>query len=140
MAFTGDMRASLGHLSVCIIGVSGTGSMVAEQLARLGVGEIILIDFDKIEERNLNRILNATLANIGSLKVEIFADAIRCYRSDGEVISVPRSIATREAVLAASEADILFSCVDSAEGRHVADRLTTPADLIADKVCVAQAW
>jgi proteasome lid subunit RPN8/RPN11 len=124
MAFTSDMRASLGRLSVCIIGVSGTGSIVAEQLARLGVGEIILIDFDKIEERNLNRILNATLANIGSLKVEMFADAIRCYRSDGEVISVPRSIATREAVLAASEADILFSCVDSAEGRHVADRLS----------------
>ena len=64
MAFTGDMRASLGRLSVCIIGVSGTGSIVAEQLARLGVGEIILIDFDKIEERNLNRILNATRADI----------------------------------------------------------------------------
>ncbi|QQO34289.1 ThiF family adenylyltransferase [Bradyrhizobium diazoefficiens] len=123
MAFTGDMRASLGRLSVCIIGVSGTGSIVAEQLARLGVGEIILIDFDKIEERNLNRILNATLADVGSLKVEMFADAIRRYRSDGEIISVPRSVATREAVLAACEADILFSCVDSAEGRHIADRL-----------------
>jgi hypothetical protein len=124
MAFTGDMRASLGRLSVCVIGVSGTGSIVAEQLARLGVGEIILIDFDKIEERNLNRILNATLTDIGSLKVEMFADAIRCYRSDGEVISVPRSVATREAVLAACEADVLFSCVDSAEGRHIADRLS----------------
>jgi len=123
IAFTGDMRAWLGRLSVCIIGVSGTGSVVAEQLARLGAGEIILIDFDKIEERNLNRILNSKVADIGSLKVEMFADAIRRYRSDGEVISVPRSVATREAVLAASEADILFSCVDSAEGRHIADRL-----------------
>lgn len=124
MAFTGDMRASLGRLSVCVIGVSGTGSIVAEQLARLGVGEIILIDFDRIEERNLNRILNATLADIGFLKVEMFAEAIRCYRSDGEVISVPSSVATREAVLAACEADVLFSCVDSAEGRHIADRLS----------------
>ena len=124
MAFTSDMRTSLGRLSVCIIGVSGTGSIVAEQLARLGVGEIILIDFDKIEERNLNRILNATRADIGALKVEMFADAIRRYRSDGDVISVPDSVATREAVLAACEADILFSCVDSAEGRHIADRLT----------------
>ncbi len=79
MAFTGEMRASLNRLSVCVIGVSGTGSIVAEQLARLGAGEIILIDFDKIEERNLNRILNATLADIGTLKVEMFADAIRRY-------------------------------------------------------------
>ena len=124
MAFTGEMRASLGRLSVCVIGVSGTGSIVAEQLARLGVGEIILIDFDKIEERNLNRILNATHADIGSLKVEMFAGAIRRYRPDGEVLSVPRSVATREAALAAGEADILFSCVDSAEGRHIADRLS----------------
>jgi hypothetical protein len=123
MAFTGEMRASLNRLSVCVIGVSGTGSIVAEQLARLGVGEIILIDFDKIEERNLNRILNATHADIGSLKVEMFADAIRRYRSDVEVVGVPHSVATREAVLAASQADILFSCVDSAEGRHIADRL-----------------
>jgi proteasome lid subunit RPN8/RPN11 len=124
MAFTGEMRASLSRLSVCVIGVSGTGSIVAEQIARLGVGEIILIDFDKIEERNLNRILNATLADIGVLKVEMFADAIRRYRRDGEVISVPHSVATREAVLAACEADILVSCVDSAEGRHIADRLS----------------
>jgi proteasome lid subunit RPN8/RPN11 len=124
MAFTGDMRTSLSRLSVCVIGVSGTGSIVAEQLARLGVSEIILVDFDKIEERNLNRILNTTLTDIGVLKVEMFADAIRRYRRDGEVISVPHSVATREAVLAACEADILVSCVDSAEGRHIADRLS----------------
>jgi tRNA A37 threonylcarbamoyladenosine dehydratase len=102
------MRAWLGRFSVCIIGVSGTGSIVAEQLARLGVGEIILIDFNKLEKRNLNRILNATLAHVGMQKVEIFADAIRRYRADCDVIAVPRSIATREAIMAASEADILI--------------------------------
>ena len=51
MAFTSEMRAWLGRVSVCVIGVSGTGSIVAEQLARLGIGEIILIDFDRLEER-----------------------------------------------------------------------------------------
>jgi proteasome lid subunit RPN8/RPN11 len=124
MAFTSEMRASLGRLSVCVIGVSGTGSVVAEQLARLGVGEIILIDFDKLEERNLNRILNSSLADIGRCKVEMFADAIRLYRRDCEVVPVPRSIATREAILAAHDADVLFCCVDNAEGRHIADRLS----------------
>jgi proteasome lid subunit RPN8/RPN11 len=123
MAFTSGMRAWLQRLSVCVIGVSGTGSIVAEQLARLGVGEIILIDFDKLEERNLNRILNATLADIGAYKVEIFAGAIRRYHTDCDVIAVPRSVATREAIMAASEADILVSSVDTAEGRLIADRL-----------------
>jgi hypothetical protein len=124
MAFTSGMRAHLGRMSVCVIGVSGTGSIVAEQLARLGVGEIILIDFDKLEERNLNRVLNALLSDVGNFKVEVFANAIRCYRADCDVIPVTSSIETREAILAACEADALFSCVDTAEGRHIADRLS----------------
>jgi proteasome lid subunit RPN8/RPN11 len=124
MAFTSGMRAWLARFSVCVIGVSGTGSIVAEQLARLGVGEIILIDFDRLEKRNLNRILNSTLLDIGSLKVEMFANAIRRYRPDCEVIPISDSVATAEAILAASEADMLFSCVDTAEGRHIADRLS----------------
>ena len=124
MAFTSEMRAWLRQMSVCVIGVSGTGSIVAEQLARLGIGEIILIDFDKLEERNLNRILNSSLADIGSYKVEMFAGAIRRYRPDCDVIAVPNSIATHDSILAACEADVLFSCVDTAEGRHIADRLS----------------
>jgi hypothetical protein len=124
MAFTSAMRALLAQMSVCIIGVSGTGSIVAEQLARLGVGEIILIDFDKLEERNLNRILNSSLADIDTYKVEMFASAIRRYRPDCNVIPLASSIATREAVMAACESDALFSCVDTAEGRHIADRLS----------------
>jgi hypothetical protein len=125
VAFTGGMTEWLGGLSACILGVSGTGSMVAEQLARLGFGEIIVIDFDRIEPRNLNRILNATIADAkaGRLKVEMFASAVERYRTGCDVRCIPKSIATRDAVLAASEADILFSCVDTAEGRHIADRL-----------------
>ena len=124
MAFTSQMRGWLARMSACVIGVSGTGSIVAEQLARLGFGEIILIDFDKLEEKNLNRILNSSLTDIGVDKVEMFAGAIRRYRPDCNVVTLPFSIATREAVLAASDADMLFSCVDTAEGRHIADRMS----------------
>lgn len=124
MAFTSAMRAWLGLMSACIIGVSGTGSIVAEQLARLGIGEIILIDFDKLEEHNLNRILNSRVADIGTEKVKMFAGAIRRYRPNCEIVPVTDSVATRAAVLAACEADFLFSCVDTAEGRHITDRMS----------------
>lgn len=127
MAFTGEMTAWLNRLSACVIGISGTGSVVAEQLARLGFGEIILIDFDRLERRNLNRILNSTTADadVGMLKVEMFGTSIRRFRPDCNVVEVPTSISTRDAVLAASEADVLFSCVDTAEGRHIADRMSS---------------
>lgn len=126
MTFTAGMWRWLKSMSACVIGVSGTGSVIAEQLARLGFGEIILIDFDKIEPRNLNRILNSCLddAEHNRQKVEMFAEAIRRYRADCDVIAIPSSISAREAIIAASETDVLFSCVDTAEGRHLADRIS----------------
>ncbi|MGO9475778.1 MAG: HesA/MoeB/ThiF family protein [Rhodomicrobium sp.] len=126
IAFTSAMTEWLGRLSACVIGVSGTGSIVAEQLGRLGFGEIILIDFDKIEHRNLNRILNSTLddAENATFKVEMMAKAIQRYRSNCDVITISQSVAARDAVIAAAGSDVLFSCVDTAEGRHIADRLS----------------
>lgn len=123
LAFSSGMRATFARMSACVVGVSGTGSVVAEQLARLGFGEIILIDFDKLEAKNLNRILNSSIDDVGACKVTMFAKAVSRYRPDCTLVPVPISIAARDAILAAAEADILFSCVDTAEGRHIADRL-----------------
>lgn len=123
IAFTSATRAEFARLSVCVIGVSGTGSIVAEQLARLGFGQVILIDFDKLEDRNLNRILNSTLlgAKAEQAKVDAFAEAVIRYRGDGVAVPLNASISTREAVLLASQSDVVFSCVDTLDARHIAD-------------------
>ncbi|OAH21854.1 thiamine biosynthesis protein ThiF [Methylorubrum populi] len=122
-AFTGAMTAELNRLTAAVIGVSGTGSIVAEQAARLGFGRVVMVDFDKVEPRNLNRILNATSrdASERALKVEMFADAIRSHRGDGVAVPIVASVATREAVLSAGAADVLFCCVDTLEARQIAD-------------------
>ncbi len=127
IAFTSSMTTELRHLSAALIGVSGTGSVTGEQIARMGFGHVSLIDFDKIELRNLNRILNSTLKDAEShrLKVEIFANAVAGYRGDGVASPVPASILTREAVLAASQCDILFCCVDTLEARQIADLISS---------------
>ena len=56
------------HVLIC--GVGGVGSFVAEALARSGVGELTLVDFDKVDPSNLNRQLMASKSNIGSIKVD----------------------------------------------------------------------
>ncbi|KQO26407.1 thiamine biosynthesis protein ThiF [Acidovorax sp. Leaf76] len=124
-AFTSEATQELGRLSACVIGVSGTGSLVAEQLARLGFGQVILIDFDKLELRNLNRIVNSTLedAKVQRPKVFAFADAVTRYRGEGVAVPVNASISTREGVLQASQADVMFSCVDTLDARQIADLL-----------------
>lgn len=125
MAFTSGMTAELNHLTACVIGVSGTGSIVAEQVCRLGFGRVILIEFDSVEERNLNRILNTIKTDAdGQLpKVTVFSNRANQYRVEPYVIPVDANVFSRQGVLAAAEADVLFSCVDKLRARSVADLL-----------------
>ncbi|MGE3303618.1 MAG: ThiF family adenylyltransferase [Hyphomonadaceae bacterium] len=123
MPFAGDQTRLLARLHACIIGVSGTGSIITEQAARLGFGALTLIDFDVVEAKNLNRILNSATrdAERSALKVEVTANALRTYRPDLAITQIATTIAERQAVLAAAACDVIFSCVDSAEGRQIAD-------------------
>ena len=127
MAFSSDMTTELAKLTTCVVGVSGTGSIVAEQLARLGVGRVLLIDHDVLESRNLNRILNSTIygARSALLKVDAFAEAINTYRAPGVPVPLSASITDREAVMLASQADLIFSCVDTLEARYFLDLIAS---------------
>jgi hypothetical protein len=110
-----------------VIGCSGTGSPVVEQLARLGVGRLILVDPDKIEVKNLNRILNATRedAVLGRLKVEVLAKAIANMGLGTEVDMVPDNLLSPKAVQIVATADLVVGCMDGVEGRHLLNRLAT---------------
>ena len=55
---------------VCIAGIGGVGSWVAESMARHGLGHITLIDMDHIAESNINRQIHALESNLGKSKVE----------------------------------------------------------------------
>lgn len=125
MAFTSAMTEQLARLTACVIGVSGTGSIVAEQLCRLGFGRVIVIDHDKVEPKNLNRILNTVKgdADKSLAKVAVFADRANQYRDANYVQPVDANLLTRKAVLAAAQADVLFCCVDTLRARSVADLL-----------------
>lgn len=123
--FGAGTTARLRRLAVAVVGCSGTGSPVVEMLARLGVGRLVLVDPDRVEEKNLNRILNATRedAYLGRPKVEVMARAIAGMGFGTEVELVPESLATPRAVRAVAECDAVFGCMDSVEGRSLLNRL-----------------
>jgi molybdopterin/thiamine biosynthesis adenylyltransferase len=59
--------------SVAVVGCGGLGGYVVEELARLGVGRLVVIDPDVFEEHNLNRQLFSSPANLGQAKVQVAA-------------------------------------------------------------------
>lgn len=124
MAFTPDMTDEVSRLTAAVIGISGTGSPTAEQLCRLGFGRVIGIDFDQVEHKNLNRILNTTYtdAETGRLKVEAFAERANRYRAKPYFEGLPSDLMSRDAVIALAQADVIFSCVDTHRARMIADR------------------
>lgn len=62
---------------VAIFGVGGVGGWCAECLARSGVGHLTLVDFDEVEETNVNRQVTATSKTVGLAKVEVLAERLR---------------------------------------------------------------
>lgn len=126
-AFGAGTVEFLSNLTVGIVGASGTGSIVAEQLYRLGVKRLILVDDDYVEERNLGRILNSTVddAQHHINKTEMLKRAYDKIGMGTEVIAVPTVVATPNALRMLSQCDLVFGCLDSADGRMYTNRLCT---------------
>lgn len=71
-----EEQLKLFRSKVAVIGCGGLGGYVIEELARLGVGQIVAIDPDIFEEHNLNRQLLSTPATLGKAKVEAAVDRV----------------------------------------------------------------
>lgn len=117
----------LNSLRVGVVGCSGTGSWVIEQLARLGVGDLTLVDPDVVEHKNLNRIVNSTLAD-----AEKIAPKVQALRASIEAMGTCTKVTAHQANLfnlgvlhELATCDLLFGCMDSVDGRDLLNRLAT---------------
>ncbi len=118
----------LKAMTAVVAGCSGTGSPVIEQLVRLGIGKVILIDPDIIEKKNLNRIYNSTMNEaLGKKrKVDVLRKAIEGIGLGTEVIAFSNNLYDNIEILKQiANADIIFGCMDSVDGRHLLNQLAT---------------
>ena len=116
----GVMR--LIRAKVLVVGVGGVGGYAVEALARAGVGEIALVDMDRVSPSNLNRQIIATHSTLGELKVEAMMQRIVDINPSCKV--TPFAIFYDEStapVLNFEEYDYVLDCIDS---------ITSKVDLI----------
>lgn len=126
-AFDEGTIERLRRLSIAVIGASGTGSPVIEQLMRLGVGELVIVDDDLMEERNVNRILNSTMRDAveGRPKVDVQGDAIERTALGTRVVRLKKNLWDREVVQAVAQCDLVFGCMDTVDGRYLLNALAS---------------
>lgn len=126
-AFDEGTIERLQRLSIAVIGASGTGSPTIEQLMRLGVGEIVSVDDDVIEARNINRILNSTVkdADTHRAKVDVMAEAVERTGLGTRIIAIKKNLWHPDVVRAVAQCDVLFGCMDSIDGRYLLNTIAS---------------
>ncbi|MBR2955717.1 MAG: HesA/MoeB/ThiF family protein [Clostridia bacterium] len=103
--------------SVLIVGCGGLGGYVIEELSRIGVGKLILVDGDVFSRSNMNRQLMAKEETLGKSKVETYAKRL------GEIsncqVEVHSEFLTEDNTHLIDQADIVIDCVDNVEARFL---------------------
>lgn len=113
----------LRSLRIGVVGLGGTGSAVSEQLVRMGVGDLLLIDDDFVSETNLTRIHESGMQDVGKAKVEVAKSAAERIGLGTKVEGVTKRITQLEAARLLRDRDVIFGCTDDNRGRAILSRI-----------------
>jgi len=104
---------NLSQRSVAVFGIGGVGSYAVEGLVRGGVGQLTLVDFDRVDISNLNRQVHAIDATVGLPKVEAMAARCRAINPVANIVPIQaRFEAGNEEELLAPGFDYVLDCID----------------------------
>lgn len=117
-----DGQRRLGQLRIGVVGVGGNGSALAVSLLHLGVGALVAVDPDLVDESNRNRVLDAGPEDDGiTPKVELVRRYSRRIGSPTAVVPIQAPV--EEAWAKLRDCDVIFGCTDNVASRFVLSRL-----------------
>lgn len=123
-AFGKEIQQLLNYLHVVIVGTGGTGSIIFEQLVRLGIGKISIFDQDKFDPSNVNRVY-------GSRTRDDKKNKARMIGEHGVDIGIGNTIVIHESHIndentakLLRDADIVFGCTDKQKPRAILNALS----------------
>lgn len=119
LAFGADFQRCIARLHIGIVGTGGTGSAVAEQLIRLGVGVLSVFDGQRFDSTNVTRLYGSRLIDDGIQKVKIIERLAADVGLGTEIRLHTRAVTDRIAAEALRDCDVIFCCTDDEAGRAV---------------------
>jgi hypothetical protein len=133
-------QRQLAMATVAVVGLGGIGSLVVEYLARLGVGEFVLVDPDRVERSNLSRIVGAREedAEAHSLKTDVATRVALESNPKARVNAIADDIAKESVVRNLMDCDYVFIAADSMRARLVCNAVVhqylIPAVQVGSKI------
>jgi hypothetical protein len=111
----------IGGMRFGVVGCSGTGGCIAEAVRRNAAGEVVWVDPEILEIKNLNRVLGSTMADAKNSisKVHLMKKLTDQLEMGTESICSEDLLSTLNALIELSSCDVIFGCVDSVSGRHL---------------------
>ncbi len=109
-----DGIEKLNNASVIIFGVGGVGGFAAEAIARAGVGNITIVDFDDVDITNINRQIIALHSTVGKMKVDVFKERIKDINPNVNITAIAEKYTPEngEELLSSGEFDYAIDAID----------------------------
>ena len=116
----GDKINLLKNKTVLVLGLGGVGGYTVEALARAGIGNLILVDYDTVDITNINRQIIALHSNIGKKKTECFKERIKDINPNCnvELLDIFYDYDNKDLVFN-YKIDYIIDCCDSLESKKI---------------------
>src|SRR5258705_369271 len=118
-AFGPEGQREIGDLRVGTVGLGGTGSFIAQELAHLGVRDFLLIDADTVDTTNLNRLIGAAPQDVGNDKTAIARRRIQQVEPNAKVEEIVGDVMRAAVARKLADMDVFFGCTDSHGSRAI---------------------
>ncbi len=107
----------LSQSRVLIIGLGGLGSPVSLYLASAGVGQLILVDYDKVDLSNLQRQIVHSTEDIGRAKIESAKEHLQAINPEINIECIDHALEEEELLNEATKADVIVDASDNFQTR-----------------------
>lgn len=116
-----EAQEKLASAQVLVIGAGGLGCSVLQYLTAAGVGNLGIVDDDRVSLSNLHRQILYTTSDIGKLKTEAAFERLSSMNPEIQINVISERISTKNAIQILSNCDVIIDCTDNFPTRYLLD-------------------